>query len=300
MSTRGPGKGPEAAGRKLPPPEFFALLGKEGIGPPTVSLFRRIVLDHYRRHGRSFPWRKTRDPYRILVSEFMLQQTQVERVVGKYEEFLKAFPDLNALAESGLADVLSLWQGLGYNRRAKALRETARLVVGEHGGRLPESLPTLLSLPGVGQSTAGAVTVFAFGRPAVFLETNIRRVFLAFFFSDRRQVSDREISPSVERTLDAADPREWYYALMDYGTMLKKELPNPNRRSAHYRKQSPFEGSDRQTRSRILKALLRGAPLVEKEVVEESGLDRRRVERILEGMHREGLILRRRGRLSIP
>jgi A/G-specific adenine glycosylase len=134
----------------------------------------------------------------------------------------------------------------------------------------------------------------------VFLETNIRRVFLAFFFSDRRQVSDREISPCVERTLDAADPREWYYALMDYGTMLKKELPNPNRRSAHYRKQSPFEGSDRQTRSRILKALLRGAPLVEKEVVEESGLDRRRVERILEGMHREGLILRRRGRLSIP
>jgi A/G-specific adenine glycosylase len=285
---------------KLPPPEFLSLLGREGLGPRTVALFRKIILDYYRRHGRSFPWRKTRDPYRILVSEFMLQQTQVERVIGKYEEFLEAFPDLNALGAATLSDVLALWQGLGYNRRAKALRETALLALREHGGRLPDSIPMLLSLPGVGQSTAGAVTVFAFGRPAVFLETNIRRVFLAFFFSDRPQVTDREICPCVERTLDAADPRAWYYALMDYGAMLKKELPNPNRRSAHYRKQSPFEGSDRQVRSRILKALLRGAPLVEEEVVEESGLDRRRVEKILEGMHREGLVLRRRGRLTIP
>jgi A/G-specific adenine glycosylase len=300
VSTRSPGEEPVAAGKKLPPPEFLTLLGREGIGPHTVRLFRRIVLDHYRCHGRSFPWRMTRDPYRILVSEFMLQQTQVERVVGKYEEFLKAFPDLDALGSASLSDVLSLWQGLGYNRRAKALRETARLAVREHGGHLPDCLPTLLSLPGVGQSTAGAVTVFAFGRPAVFLETNIRRVFLAFFFSDQPQVSDREIFPYVAKTLDAADPREWYYALMDYGTMLKKELPNPNRRSAHYRKQSPFEGSDRQVRSRILRALLRESLLVEKEVVEESGLDRSRVEKILEGMHREGLILRCRGRLSIP
>jgi A/G-specific adenine glycosylase len=261
--------------------------------------FRALIYRHYDREGRSFPWRLTRDPYRILVSEFMLQQTQVERVLTKYETFLRSFPDFSTLASASLAEVLTLWQGLGYNRRAKALRETARLVVEEEGGALPEDPERLERFPGVGGATAGAVAAFAFGRPAVFLETNIRRVFIHFFFPPSETVRDREILPLAASTLDRRDPRRWYYALMDYGVMLKKSVANPNRRSAHYQRQSPFEGSDRQVRSGVLKTLLAEPGLRPGEVMDRVGVERERGRRIIGELRREGFLEAGGGRLRI-
>lgn len=222
----------------------------------SIAPFRRTVKAFSCKNRRSMPWRETTDPYCIVVSEIMLQQTQVERVWGKYQVFTQKFPDFQSLASAPLQDVLSLWQGLGYNRRALALRKTAEIVVAEHGGVLPASVEQLRKLPGIGHATASSIAAFAFNIPTVFIETNIRRVFIHHFFHDRADVHDAEIMPLVEKTLDRKHPREWYYALMDYGTALKKELPNPNRRSRHYTKQPRFEGSARQKRGAILRFIL--------------------------------------------
>jgi len=265
----------------------------------SVESFIAAVRDHASRSLRSFPWRETHDPYEILVSEFMLQQTQVERAMAKYGGFLTRFPDFSALARADLQAVLHAWQGLGYNRRAVALKRTALAVVEKHVGRLPEDHEALMRLPGIGPSTAGAVLAFAFGIPVAFIETNIRRVFIHFFFPDRDRVDDREILPLVEETLDRHDPRGWYYALMDYGTMLKKTVPNPNRKSAHYARQAAFEGSDRQIRGRILKMLLSSGPMDAEELAGGLGRDPVRVYRILGDLVREGFLARRGSTVSV-
>ena len=203
------------------------------------------------------PWRRTRTPYKVLVSEIMLQQTSVARVSVKYGEFLRAFPSFRALAAADTAAVIAAWKGLGYNRRALALRETARLVVSRSRGRLPRSTRELTALPGIGPATAGAVLAYCFNIPIPFIETNVRRVFIHFFFARRRKVPDACIMPLVEELLDKKNPREWYYALMDYGAMLGRGRVNPNRRSAGYKRQSAFTGSMRQLRGRVLEAMLK-------------------------------------------
>lgn len=255
-----------------------------------ISPVQDIVYAYYRRHARLFPWRETKNPYRILVSEVMLQQTQTERVVGKYEKFIARFPSFSTLADASLQSVFKAWQGLGYNRRAVSLKETAVRVIEEHDGILPKDLNALMKLPGIGRSTAGAILAFAYGIPVAFIETNIRRVFIHFFFSDREDVKDSEILPLVEQTLDRENPRDWYYALMDYGAMLKTKLPNPNRKSAHYTRQAPFEGSNRQIRGMILKLLLSLGPLREGELIGKLNREPSRVRTILHEMQREGFI----------
>jgi A/G-specific adenine glycosylase len=240
-------------------PALFVDAGRKGR--EERKAFRRLVLDHYWGFGRSFPWRQTHDPWAILVSEIMLQQTQTERVLPKYLAFLEAFPDAASLAAAPLERLLALWSGLGYNRRALALRKAAAVVAGQDGGRLPDTEEGLLALPGVGPYTARAVSAFAFGRPAAFIETNIRTVFLYHFYPEAEAVHDRDLEPLVHaalsvgdgRTPDEADPRTWYYALMDYGVFLKRSHGNPNRRSAHYAKQSPFADSKRRIRGAILR-----------------------------------------------
>lgn len=220
--------------------------------------FKKLVLGHWKKHGRhDMPWRRTTDPYRILVSEVMLQQTQVDRVVPFYRSFLAAFPTFRALSRAPVARVLKAWQGLGYNRRALMLRRLAQAAVADHGGALPDDYGKLVSLPGIGPYTAGAVCAFAFNKPHPVIETNIRRVYLHHFFPGRRQVHDRDILPFVIRHLSFDIPvRHWYWALMDYGATLAKSVPNPNRRSKQYARQSAFEGSVRQLRGRILRLLL--------------------------------------------
>lgn len=266
---------------------------RKALSPLSVLEFQETIYGHYRENRRVLPWRKTRNPYRILVSEVMLQQTQVGRVREKYRQFVKAFPDFASLAKAPLREVLGLWQGMGYNRRAAALKKAACAIVAEFGGKLPSSPEELVKLPGIGRYSASAIAAFAFNMPTVFVETNIRRVFLHFFFRDREKVGDPEILPLVEKTLDRSDPREWYYALMDYGAMLRKEGVNPNRKSAHYKKQSPFRGSDRQIRGMILKLLVERPGLSGAEVTKELTLAPQRAKRGLAALKAEGLISRK-------
>ncbi len=252
--------------------------------------FRRTIYAHYQQNRREFPWRETDDPYHILVSEFMLQQTQTERVLPAYARFLVRFPTVGCLAGAELRDVLEAWQGLGYNRRAMSLQQVAIIVRDQFDGNIPDCADTLLTFPGVGQSTAGALTAFAFNQPVVFVETNIRRVFLHFFFAEQTAVPDRSILPLVAATLDTERPREWYYALMDYGVLLKKTETNPNRRSAHYRRQSRFEGSDRQIRGMIVRTLLEQGDLSPRDLVKALNKNPKRVKSIICKLMEEGII----------
>ncbi len=227
---------------------------------PSIDEFRSIILDYYREAGRDLPWRHTRDPWAILVSEVMLQQTQTDRVAVYWQRWLERWPTPAALAAASLEEVLAAWSGLGYNRRARFLREAARAVVNEHGATMPQNAAALQTLPGVGPYTAGATACFAYGEPVVIIETNIRAVFLHFFFNDKNDVHDRELFPLIEESLWREDPRSWYYGLMDYGARLKKLRSNPSRQSRHHAKQSRFEGSLREARGNILRALSKGGP----------------------------------------
>ena len=262
----------------------------DGRSCPGIQDFQQMVLSYYTEHGRDLAWRHTSDPYQILVSEIMLQQTQVERVAVKFPEFIRAFPDFAALAGASLEDVLSVWQGLGYNRRAISLQKCAAVVMRNHNGLLPADTDILATLPGIGRATASSIGAFAFSMPVVFIETNIRRVFIHFFFPHSPIVSDAEILPLVEQTLYRPDPRTWYWALMDLGSALKKMVINPNRRSAHYTKQSPFEGSDRKIRGIILKILLAEHSLGEDELIVRLHEDSCRVAGILRTLESEGFI----------
>jgi A/G-specific adenine glycosylase len=265
------------------------------LTPARVRAFQKEIYEHYDTRGRDFPWRKKLNPYRVLVSEIMLQQTQVERVIEKYRAFLEVFPDFAALAKAPLSKLLRVWSGLGYNRRALALKSLAQKVVDEHRGRLPLDLEKLLALPGIGGYTAGAVLAFAFNKPVVFMDTNIRRVYIHEFFHDQEDVRDDQLVPLVEQTMDSVHPRKWYNALMDYGTMVREEHGNPNRKSAHYTRQSPFENSNRQVRGMILKVLVAEAQLSAAQIVKRSGMAPERVRKNLAQLTEEGFI-KKKGR----
>ena len=253
-----------------------------------VSDFRAQVLGFYGERGRSFPWRGTRDPWAILVSEIMLQQTQTERVLPKYLDWMSAYPEPAALAKAELAEVLGRWNGLGYNRRALALVKAASRLASL--GRFPSEEDELCELPGVGPYTARAVMAFAFGRPVVLIETNIRSVFLHSFFSGEEGVSDGELAPLIEATLDRGDPRTWYYALMDYGVEIKRAFGNPNSRSAHYAKQSPFADSNRRIRGQVIKELMERGRLDSCELAAAIPFARERVESALGELVAEGFV----------
>jgi A/G-specific adenine glycosylase len=258
------------------------------LGEAEIAAFRAEVLGLYAERGRSFPWRETRDPWAILVSEVMLQQTQTDRVLPKYLAWMEAYPNPRALADAELAEVLKLWSGLGYNRRALALVKAASRIASL--GRFPEEEDELRGLPGVGPYTARAVQAFAFGRPVVLVETNIRSVFLHRFFEGREGVADSEIAPLIEETLDRGDPRSWYYALMDYGVEIKKAFGNPNLRSAHYAKQSPFADSNRRVRGELLKELGSRGRADADELSRALPFSRERVEAALGELKTEGFV----------
>lgn len=222
----------------------------------ALAAFRETVWSHYRAHRREMPWRDVDDPYAVLVSEVMLQQTQVGRVEPRYQRWMERFPTVDSLAAAPLAAVLEEWQGLGYNRRAVALKRAAEEVAERFGGVLPADPAELRKLPGIGPTTAAAVVNYAFQEATPFIETNVRAAVLHHFFADADDVPDRDLMPIVEATWDRADPRGWGYALMDYGTHLKRTMPNPSRRSRHHARQSRFEGSRRQKRARLLRAVL--------------------------------------------
>lgn len=225
---------------------------------PTPEAFRRIIYSAYKKEGRKFPWRENTDPWGILVSEIMLQQTQIDRVVPYWKKWMEKWPSPAALDNASLMEVLKEWSGLGYNRRGRYLKECAGVIIRDFGGYVPDTPELLLKLPGIGHYTAGAIACFAHNKPTVFIETNIRSVMLHFFFPGMEGITDRDIFPVVEKTLDLKNPRKWYWALMDYGAALKKLNGNPNRKSAHYNKQSAFKGSLRQIRGSLVRALVSG------------------------------------------
>jgi A/G-specific adenine glycosylase len=263
-----------------------------GLSQKEIKAFQKVINHYYLQHKRPMPWRDTVDPYCILVSEFMLQQTQAERVLLKYGPFITRFPDFQTLSRAGLKEVLAAWQGLGYNRRAINLKDTAGEIINRYSGKVPESTEELIQMPGIGKATVGAILAFVFNKPSIFIETNIRRVFIHIFFQDKKDIQDKEIMPLVEKTLDHENPRHWYYALMDYGAMLKKQGPNPNRKSAHYSRQTAFEGSDRQARGAILRHLLNNGTMEEYELITLLGITPLRGDKIISALEKDGFLYR--------
>jgi A/G-specific adenine glycosylase len=222
----------------------------------TLKEFIQKIESFYTLNKRAFSWRYVEDPYLVAVSEIMLQQTQTYRVEPKYKAFINHFPHFEALANAAHHDLLLHWQGLGYNRRALYLQQLAQWVSNHYGGQLPKDSVLLQTQKGIGYATANSICAFAFNMPTIFIETNIRAVFLHEFFNGKTDIHDKQIMPLVATTVNQTDPRSWYYALMDYGVFLKATVTNPSTRSIHHQKQSRFEGSIRQIRGNIITLLL--------------------------------------------
>ncbi len=277
-----------------------ARYGREGMSSGVVVDLRQLVRQYAAEQYRDLPWRRTCDPWWVLVSEVMLQQTQVDRVVPRYCAFLQQFPDPAALAAAPLPELLAAWQGLGYNRRALNLQRAAQMVVTRWDGVLPDDPALLCQLPGIGPYTAGAIAAFAFNRPEVFLETNIRAVLLHLLCAGRREVPDTELLVLAGQALDREHPRDWYNALMDYGSDLKRRFPNPSRRSRHHTVQSRFEGSDRQIRGALLRLLLGAEGMAAGALQQQLAVEADRLQPILEAMVAEGFLKRRGSCYLIP
>lgn len=244
-------------------------------------------------------WRECITPYYVVVSEVMLQQTQTYRVAPKFDAFINAFSSFNALKGASLQEVYQYWQGLGYNRRAKYLQEIARIVVEDYAGQLPADPKILQTFPGLGPATAASICAFAFNMPIAFIETNIRSVFIHHFFQDQADVRDAQLMPLIEQTLDRENPREWYYALMDYGVMLKKQHKNPSRKSKHHVKQSKFEGSNRQIRGALLRILAENGPMTEVEIAKMlHQFELQRIMHNLGALQQEKFIIKSNGRYT--
>ena len=280
--------------------EFHKLHKKNGLTENVIQTFQKIIYSYYNQHGREFPFREKISEYYVLVSEIMLQQTQTGTVAEKFLKFIKRFPDFKTLANAPLDEVLRAWQGLGYNRRAKALKEIAIKVIEDYNGKLPKSVELLKKLPQIGHNTASSIVAFAFNTPTYFVETNIRRVYMYFFFSHKDQIKDKEILPLVKETIDKQNPREWYYALMDYGVMLKKTHPELNKRSAHYRKQKPFKGSNREIRGKVLRMFLKTKSLSKDQIMNKLNFNAERIKQVLNQLEKEGFIQKEEKIYSVP
>lgn len=270
--------------------EITDLFLSQGLSQQTIKAFRTTIWHYYERNRRSFSWREEITPYRVVISEIMLQQTQTDRVAKKFNDFIIQFPTFESLANAPFAEVLKYWKGLGYNRRALNLQKIAQIIHHDFGGTLPNVPEILETFPGIGKATAASITCFAYNRPIAFIETNIRTIFIYFFFRNRLDIHDKELMPLIEMMLDTSQPREWYYALMDYGVMLKKNVGNLCRLSKHYAKQSKFQGSDRQIRGMILQLLLDQPRIDEQSLLTQLSKDETRVKVIMRELISEGFI----------
>ena len=263
-----------------------------------IKKFQKTVWDYYHTSGRGqLPWRTSINPYRIWVSEIMLQQTQVDRVINFFKLWMKSFPTIQKLAQASQVDVLKHWKGLGYNSRALRMKQAAGIIMKDYRGKFPTDYQELKKLPGIGPYTAGAICAFANNQPVVLIETNIRRVFIYHFFQTMDSVHDEDILKLIEKTVDQDNPREWYWALMDYGSFLGRTLNsngkkyNPNQQSKHYTKQKKFTGSDRQIRGKILEFLLKNKKTDLHDLInhlQDISKDTQRIEKVINQLEREG------------
>ena len=273
------------------------------LSKKEIQQFQKIILNYFTISGRThLPWREKINPYKVWVSEIMLQQTQVDRVIPFFNNWIKHFPNLQTLANASQVDILRHWKGLGYNSRALRMKKSAEEIVQKYNGIFPKGKSKIEKLSGIGPYTAGAIIAFAYDQPVVIIETNIRRVFIYHFFQDQESISDEAILDLVEKTLPEKDLRIWYWALMDYGSFLGKTLNvkgkkyNPNVQSKHYNKQLKFIGSDRQIRGKILEILLQEKnneiTLVKlQKKVTELTMDNERIQKILNRLALEGFIV---------
>ena len=287
-------------------------MGSSGRSPSL----RRALLAWYEPRRRAFPWRRTRDPYRILVSEVMLQQTQAARVVPSYRAFTRRFPNVRELASASRRDVLIAWDGLGYNRRAIALAEAARGIVREHDGRVPADAEALQRLRGVGPYTAAAVGSIAFGSPVAAVDTNVRRVVGRVLAGvDGHELGAAETRRLAETWLDRHDPGAWNQALMDLGREVCRPQPRcdgcPLREGCRFlalgrmpsepaRRPGPFEGSSRQLRGSVVRALRARPSSSLDELTRRTGAAPGRVLAAVEGLAADGLVELRGRRVSLP
>lgn len=263
----------------------------------TGREFTELLWQKGRQLHRDMPWRRDTRPYYVLVSELMLQQTQVDRVVPKFLAFIEAFPDESTLADAPLSQVLTLWNGLGYNRRAKFLHQAAQKITRDFGGTVPDTKEQLITLPGVGANTAGAIMTYAFNQPVIFIETNVRTVYFYHFFKGSQQVSDTQLLPLVTATIDKEHPREFYWALMDYGAWLKRQGVGRVAQSKHYKKQPPLKGSVREVRGQIVRRLTYGDVSV---TTLRQGLQAdERFDTALSGLLQDGLVAKASGVLHL-
>jgi A/G-specific adenine glycosylase len=294
--------------------------------PMQPAEFRKTIWKHYAARGRhTLPWRRTKNPYHILVSEIMLQQTQVDRVIPKYRSFLKRFPSFKALARAPLRDVLLEWKGLGYNRRGLNLKRLAEIVIRDYKGKLPNNRGELVKLPGIGPYTAGAVMTFAWNSPETFIETNIRSVYIHHFEKKllpsapaRRSlgeggsrlrksavegIRDTHILELIESDMrnvlrQKKDPRHWYYALMDYGSYLKKTVGNVSKKSSTYTKQTTFKGSTRELRAQVLHEIATHEGITTSQLAKTLGKKPALLLPIVNALTHDGFILKKRSTLS--
>jgi len=263
--------------------------------------FQTFVLDWYEKCGRhDLPWRANYDPYQVLVSELMLQQTQVVRVIPKYEAFLKQYPTVQKLATANLGDVIRMWQGLGYNRRAKFLLLCAQTITKDYNGTFPTEYEELLTLPGVGPYTASAICAFAYNQTIELIETNVRQVYIYHFFTNRDEVTDTEILEKVRRTVPTGQSRDWYAALMDYGTHLKALHGNNTRIIKGYTKQSKFKGSNREVRGAILRLLAEQPRIKPKLWSALSHYDQTKIQPQLDILMADEMVIEKTGKYQLP
>ena len=267
----------------------------------SIASFRDIILSAYDSDKRIFPWRDKLAPWGILVSEFMLQQTQASRVIPFWNRWMDKWPGPAGVDSASLEEVLREWSGLGYNRRAKYLKACAGIIAKNMNGKVPDTPGELAVLPGIGNYTAGAIACFAYNYPCCFIETNIRSVMLHFFFLGKKDIKDEDILPILELALDRSNPRKWYWALMDYGAALKKSSPNPGRQSAHYHRQSAFPGSFRQIRGSLVRALVSGGKMTADELLNRLDVqtEKKDLYRALEALKSESIVSEESGQYQI-
>ncbi len=264
------------------------------------DIFIDMLWKFYHQQRRNFVWREHITPYRVLISEVMLQQTQVGRVEGKFNAFIQTFPTIQSLATASLHDVLAAWSGLGYNRRGRFLWQAAQTILHEHQENIPQKEDLLVLLPGIGKNTAGSIVAFAYNKPTIFLETNIRAVLIHYFFSHREKVDDKELLPILTELVDQQKPRDFYYAMMDLGVWIKKNYKNPTQKSRSYTKQSPFEGSVRQVRGAILRTILTRKKISQQELFETLAYEKELFDQAIAQLTTEQLIISHELLITIP
>ncbi|MGM5481265.1 MAG: Fe-S cluster assembly protein HesB [Nanobdellota archaeon] len=256
------------------------------IPQSNISAFQDKILSYYESEGRDLPWRHTTDRYRIMVSEIMLQQTQVSRVIEKYGEWMEMFPTSNALAAASLSEVLKLWKGLGYNNRAKRLQDSARIIVDEYEGIVPDTVEELMKLPGIGPYTARSILIFADNLDIATVDTNIRRLFIAEFDVPEK-TSDKELFEFAQRMIPKDRSRDWHNALMDYGAVVLTSRKSGIRPKTT---QSKFIGSRRQYRAKMLHHIVEKGSLTVAEAESEYEDSPAPVKEILDELASDGLV----------